>query len=49
MVSVTAGGERMEIGGLISTCNVMQEGSKEVKVVASDLLLWTMSHTMTGI
>ena len=45
---IAAGRERMEIGGLISACNVIQEGSKEVRVMSTDPLLWTMSHTMTA-
>ena len=36
----------MEMGKLVSTCNLLKKGVKEVTVVTTDPLLWTMSHTL---
>lgn len=36
----------MEMGKLVSTCNLLKKGATEVTVENSDPILWTMSHTL---
>ena len=36
----------MEIGGLISTNNMIDDGVKQVTVDTTHTLLWTMSHKL---
>ena len=36
----------MQVGGLISTSNVLETEVKQVTVDTSHTLLWTMSHTL---
>ena len=36
----------MEMGKLVSTCNLLKKGATEVTVENSDPVLWTMSHTL---
>ena len=38
--------QSMQVGGLISTSNVLETGVKQVTVDTSHTLLWTMSHTL---
>ena len=37
----------MQVGGLISTSNVLETAVKQVTVDTSHTLLWTMSHIMS--
>jgi len=39
--------QSMQVGGLISTSNVLETGVKQVTVDTSHTLLWTMSHIMS--
>ena len=46
LFSLYAVNQSMEVGGLISTCNMIQPGAKQVTVNISHTLLWTMSHKL---
>ena len=39
-------GHTLQMGGLISTCNLLQKGADHVTVRCSHRLLWTMSHIL---
>ena len=38
----------MEIGGLVSTNNLIDDGVKQVTIDSTHPLVWTMSHNLTS-
>lgn len=49
VVAMYIGHDSMEIGGLVSTNNLIDDGVKQVTIDSTHSLLWTMSHNLTRI